>query len=195
MRYETERTGRRGHPDSATDALARGLGWFSIALGVAEVAAPGRLARALGMEGYEPLVVAYGVREIVTGVGILTSDDPAPWVWGRVAGDALDIATVAAGLSGDNPRRENAAVALVSLLGVTAVDLYCAGTLSAESPRPLAPARDYSDRSGWPRPVDAMRGAAREGGFEIPEDMRGPPALRPYRDGADATSTAATAHR
>ncbi|HEX6010571.1 MAG TPA: hypothetical protein VFY87_01955 [Geminicoccaceae bacterium] len=54
MRYGTERTGRRGHPDSATDALARGLGWFSVALGVAEVAAPGRLARALGMEGYGP---------------------------------------------------------------------------------------------------------------------------------------------
>jgi hypothetical protein len=24
MRYETERTGRRGHPDSGTDARARG---------------------------------------------------------------------------------------------------------------------------------------------------------------------------
>ena len=52
MRYETERTGRLGHPDTATDALARGLGWFSITLGVAEVTAPGRLARVLGMEGY-----------------------------------------------------------------------------------------------------------------------------------------------
>lgn len=191
MRYETERMGRRGHPDSATDALARGLGWFSIALGVAEVAAPGRLARALGMEGHEPLVIAYGAREIVTGIGILTSEDPTPWIWGRVAGDTLDIATVAAGLAGDNPRRENAAVALVSLLGVTAVDLYCARTLSAESPLPLAPARDYSDRSGWPRPVEAMRGAAREGGFEIPDDMRGPPALRAYSDGSEATSTVA----
>jgi hypothetical protein len=36
MRYETDRTGRRGHPDSTTDTLARGLGVFSIALGLAE---------------------------------------------------------------------------------------------------------------------------------------------------------------
>ena len=38
MRYETQRTGRQGHPDSQTDALARGLGVFSIALGLIEVA-------------------------------------------------------------------------------------------------------------------------------------------------------------
>ena len=36
MRYETERTRRRGHPDSNTDALARGLGVFSIALGLVD---------------------------------------------------------------------------------------------------------------------------------------------------------------
>ena len=28
------------------------------------------------------------VREIGTGIGILTSKDPSPWLWGRVAGDA-----------------------------------------------------------------------------------------------------------
>ena len=75
------------------------------------------------MDGQERAVRAYGVREIVNGIGILASDDPTPWVWGRVGGDALDIATVAAGMSGDNPRIGNAAVALVSLLGITAVDL------------------------------------------------------------------------
>ena len=90
MRYETERTGRRGHPDSTTDALARGLGVFSIALGLVEVVAARSLTRALGMEGNEALVRLYGLREIATGVGILASNDPTPWIWGRVAGDALD---------------------------------------------------------------------------------------------------------
>ena len=56
MRYETERTGRRGHPNSTTDALARGLGVFSIALGLMEVAAPRALARFLGMKGSEALI-------------------------------------------------------------------------------------------------------------------------------------------
>ena len=36
---------------SRAQGVARGLGWFSIALGVAEVAAPRALTRALGMEG------------------------------------------------------------------------------------------------------------------------------------------------
>jgi len=188
MRLDTHGNGR---PDSATHALARGLGWFSIALGMAEITAPHRLARTLGMDGHEPIVLAYGVREVVNGIGILASDDPTPWVWGRVGGDALDIATVAAGMSGDNPRIGNAAVALVSLLGITAVDLYCARGLGEERERRSAPVRDYRDRTGYPRQVQAVRGAARAGGFEIPDDFRGPPALRPYEDGTAPLSTAA----
>ena len=87
----------------------------------------------------------------------------------------------------------SAIIALVARLGTTAVDLYCANRLSEERARPPAPVRDYRDRSGWPRRVEAMRGAAREDGFEIPDDMRGPPALRPYGDGSEARSTAAAA--
>jgi hypothetical protein len=50
-------------------ALAQGLGWFSIGLGVAELAAPAQLARFLGMEEHTQLIRAYGAREIVTGIG------------------------------------------------------------------------------------------------------------------------------
>ena len=114
MRYETERTGRRGHPDSTTDALARGLGVFSIALGLIEVVAPRALARFLGMEGSEALIRGYGLREIATGVGILASNDPTPWIWGRVAGDGLDIATLMTGYEGDNPKKDNVTLALAA---------------------------------------------------------------------------------
>jgi hypothetical protein len=51
-------------PHSAADTLARGLGWFSIALGAAEVFAPQTLTRAIGMQGSESLVQAYGAREM-----------------------------------------------------------------------------------------------------------------------------------
>lgn len=37
---------------------------------------------------------------------------------------------------------------------------------------------DYSNRSGFPRSPEEMRGAARD--FEIPRDMRTPDVLRPY---------------
>ncbi len=178
MRYETARTRRRGHADTQTDMLARGLGAFSIALGLAEVLAPRMLTRALGMQGNEALVRAYGVREIATGIGILAAQDPTPWIWGRVGGDGLDLATLATGLEGDNRKRENVAMALGAVAGVTALDLYCALALSGEDTRPRPPLHDYSDRRGMPRPVEAMRGAARD--FVAPRDFRTPEAMRPW---------------
>jgi hypothetical protein len=178
MRYETERTRRRGQADTATDTLARGLGLFSIALGIAEVAAPRALARALGMKGQEGLIAGYGVREIATGIGILASKDPTPWIWGRVAGDGLDLATLATALEGNNPKKGNVGIAMAAVAGVTALDVYCAQTLSRESPHPLPPMQDYSDRTGYPRGIEQSHGAARD--FEVPSDFRTPEALRPY---------------
>ncbi len=169
MRYETGR--RRGQADSATDTLARGLGIFSIALGIAEVAAPRALARWLGMRGQARLIQAYGVREIATGIGILASKDPTPWIWGRVAGDALDLATLATAVERKNRKQENVGIAMAAVAGVTALDVYCAKALSGESPTPLPPTRDYSRRSGLPRPPEAMRGVARQD-FQVPPDMR-----------------------
>jgi hypothetical protein len=72
-------------------------------------------------------------------------------------------------------------LALAAVAGATAVDVYCAQALSRESPIPLPPMRDYSDRSGLPRPPQAMRGAARD--FEVPRDFRQPEALRPWTSG------------
>jgi hypothetical protein len=178
MRYETQSSRRPGHPDSTTDTLARGLGVFSIALGLIEVFAARSLTRALGMEGSENIVRAYGAREIATGIGILAAEDPTPWIWGRVAGDALDVATLVTGLGEDNPNRENVGLALAAVAGATALDVYCAQALSGESPVPLPPARDYSRRSGFARPPQEMRGAARD--FDVPRDFRPPEPLRPY---------------
>src|SRR4051812_34127073 len=96
-------------------SMARGLGWFSIGLGLAEVLAPRTLTRALGMEGSEQIMQAYGLREIATGIGILSSDQPAPWIWGRVGGDALDMTTLVTGLREDNPRSENVCLALAAV--------------------------------------------------------------------------------
>jgi len=178
MAYRYDEGSRRNGAGGAERALAQGLGWFSIGLGLAEVMAPQSLARFLGMDGHAGLIRLYGMREITAGVGILAQDDPTPWIWGRVAGDALDLATLAAGLERDNPRRGNVTLALAAVAGVTALDVICAQALSADRERPEPPIWDYSDRSGLPRSPLAMRGVARD--FEVPEDMRTPVAMRPY---------------
>lgn len=171
-------------PDAATGALARGLGWFSIGLGAAEVFAPRMLTRALGMEGREGLVRAYGMREIMAGVGILAARNPAPWVWSRVAGDALDLATLTSGLAGENPRKDNVGLAMAAVAGITALDVVCAQALTEEDKQaqPRFPVRDYSDRTGFPRSLDEAWGAAKD--FEVPQGYRTPELLRPYTPAA-----------
>lgn len=154
-------TSRPDRSLTKTDRVARGLGWFSLALGVAEIVAPGRLARALGLEGRERLLQAYGGREIGAGLWAL-SDTPAPAIWSRVAGDLVDLATLAAGIrEGDEEQRRNAWIALVAVAGITAVDILTAASLTAEqSERRGEPGRDYSDRSGFPRGIAQARGTA-----------------------------------
>ncbi len=108
---------------------ARGLGWFSIGLGLCEVLAGRRLARALGLEDRVTLVRLYGLREIATGIAILASGERALWLWARVAGDALDLMTLAAALKRDNPKRRNAVIAAGNVAAVTAFDVLTARQL------------------------------------------------------------------
>ena len=159
--------------DKSARHLARNLGWFSIALGALEVAAPHRLSRALGWRGAEPAIAFYGLREIATGVAILASRDPAPFVWGRVAGDALDLVSLAGGFGGSR-RKAAVGFAFGTVALVTAIDLICAQTLSADNERNRTRIPDYSNRTGLPKIAAQMRGAAAKD-FKIPADMRAAP--------------------
>jgi len=171
---------RRGNSSTGAHELAQGLGWFSIALGTLELAAPGMLARALGMEGREALLRAYGLREVATGIAILNARDPAPWLWGRVGGDALDVATLVAHYTDDNPRKDVVGLAIAAVAGVTALDVYCAAALSGDDfADEIEDFYDYGDRSGMPLAPEEMRGAASD--FEVPRDFRTPEALRPWK--------------
>ncbi len=115
------------------DQLARFLGWFSIGLGVAEIIAPRQLADLIGVENRPSVFRMMGLREIGSGVAILSQDQPASGVWSRVAGDMVDLALLGTQLDSDNPEREKTLAATMSVLGVTAVDLYTAKRLSRGS--------------------------------------------------------------
>ena len=76
--------------------LSKALGWFSIALGVAELAAPGGVARLIGVHDSDDnrrLLQAFGLRELAAGIGILAQPDRPAWLWARVGGDVLDLAS------------------------------------------------------------------------------------------------------
>ena len=172
---------------AAIGRIAQGLGWFSIALGLSEALFPLATGRSIGMPGRSTLLRTYGAREIGAGVGLLTAKDPTPWLWGRVAGDALDITTLAVELVnsrsgvrsifGTSSRRKTA-LALAVVAGVTALDVACARAATVARNRPAPP--DYGDRVGMPQSPDAMRGLAWSTGFRMPADMRVPDALRPF---------------
>lgn len=132
-----------------TQTVACGLGFFSITIGVAELVAPRFIAQLSGARVSPNVIRLYGMREIATGVGLLMAWKRGPWLWGRVAGDALDMASVR------NP------AALAALAGATAVDVAAATAVTLEENR--APQRlfDYSKRSGFPRPAAEMPGLAR----------------------------------
>lgn len=109
----------------AGDRIAKGLGWFSLALGATEVLCGRSLARWLGMENATWLLRAYGLREITTGVGILAAhrpEDRSPWMWARAGGDALDLATLSPGLHPSNPHRDRVAATMTAVAAITTLD-------------------------------------------------------------------------
>lgn len=161
---------QRKGPSSLTsaDKLARGLGWFSIGLGVVELVAPGRIARALGLEGREGLIRAYGARELASAIPTLSIDKPIGLA-ARIAGDALDLGTLSTALHQGNPKRDNAMIATALVIGITLLDLRAyAGVKAAHRRRPGSN-RDYSDRNGLPKGPEASRGLARRD-FQTPPD-------------------------
>ncbi|MFL6798350.1 MAG: hypothetical protein ACJ8F3_13150 [Xanthobacteraceae bacterium] len=144
---------------SGSDRLGKALGWFSLALGIAEMVAPERITRALGMRGKEGLVRAYGAREIASGMLCLSTERQAG-LWSRVAGDAVDVATLAAAWRQENPKRENVATALAMVAGVTLLDAVAAQSTTSRHARG-GQRRLYYDRSGFPKGLAAARAAAK----------------------------------
>ncbi|MDX2151124.1 MAG: SRPBCC family protein [Bryobacteraceae bacterium] len=117
------------------EGIATGLGWFSIGLGAAEVIAPGSVARMAGIRtgpGSQKIIRSrlYGMREIAAGAGILSQNQRAPWLWSRVAGDLIDIATLAGALASGRNDRKRVAYSLAAVAGITALDVVTAQELS-----------------------------------------------------------------
>lgn len=153
-----DRISRRA-ADHQARRTAQRVGWARIGLGLAALVAPERVARMTGLAGHDGTVRVVGLRELACGVGLVMSREPRAWMWACVAGDAMDLGVFAAQAHGDPEQAPRAAVSLMAVAGITAADVALARRMSpaldAHEPR-----FDYRDRSGFPKPPDAMRGAA-----------------------------------
>lgn len=122
--------GRRGRQTSdgkAGTGLSKGIGVFSVGLGLAEIAVPRTLARMIGVvpDGVtRGTMRALGAREIAHGVGILSRPQHPLPLWARVAGDAIDLAMLGWAMKSRRTHTERLVGAIVAVLGVAALDIY-----------------------------------------------------------------------
>lgn len=110
--------------------LANALGWFSIGLGLAELMAPRALGRAIGVGDHPQLMRALGVREITSGLGLLSQRATNAWAWSRVGGDAMDLALLGAAARNPDADPRRIAMAATAVMGVAALDVYATRALS-----------------------------------------------------------------
>jgi uncharacterized membrane protein len=116
--------------------LSGGLGWFSLGLGAAQVAAPGFVNRLIGVDDSardRALMRAVGVRELAAGTGILSRPRPVGWLWARVAGDAIDLTLLGATLGSRRNAQGRVVAATAAVAGITLLDLYTSMRLSRTS--------------------------------------------------------------
>ena len=125
----------------SADPLARALGYFSLALGAAELAAPAAMARLMGASHdtrTTSVVRAMGARELGHGIAILTRPGFAGPLWSRVAGDVADIGFLSSAYGADYANKRRVLAVGAAVLGVTVLDVLCARRLNHQRPRHMA---------------------------------------------------------
>ena len=128
--YAAQRA-KQGLPSTSAKRLAKGLGWFSVGLGLAELLAPRAIAKISGVSNtHTGLIRLYGARELASGIAIFAQEKPTEAVWARVGGDALDLVSLGVAGTSPNVKLGRLAFATANVLAVTALDVICALQLS-----------------------------------------------------------------
>jgi uncharacterized membrane protein len=114
---------------SSRPAGARALGVLSAALGLPLLVRPRELLRAIGVPDgrlQTQLAGVVGSRELVAAAGLLSRPGPV-WLWGRVAGDAMDLSLLGwASIRSTGERQRRTVLATVAVAGITVIDLLAA---------------------------------------------------------------------
>jgi uncharacterized membrane protein len=128
------------------EQLGSALGWLSIGLGVAHLFAPRAMARTTGLPYWPMLIRAVGVREIVSGVGLITHPTDQVWRWSRVAGDAMDLTMLGVAAAHPEGNRQRLASTAAAVASVTAVDLRAGNPPRFTPSRQLLPGPQHGVR-------------------------------------------------
>jgi uncharacterized membrane protein len=121
------------------------LGWLSVGLGLAALLAPRKLGELTGVDDRQGLIRLVGVRELVSGIGLLTQPSKSPWLWSRVAGDLMDLAVLGSAHRGTGRGRSRAIGTAAVVAAIGAAD---AAASLLESRRAARVAPDtYFDRT------------------------------------------------
>ena len=140
--------------------LGQMLGALSIGLGVLDLLAARRIARFLGIRGSEGLIRACGLREVVTGLGLIGSRNRTPWILSRVGGDVMDVAGLSAGLRKGNKQKRNIGIALAAVGALTALDLLYARSLSRAKGRRGATEEEFGTAGAAEQEMEILHGEA-----------------------------------
>src|SRR5687768_13058284 len=139
----SEGGGRERLPElGAKRTSARGLAWFSVGLGLAQIFAPRAMVHKIGLAANrrtERVMMACGLRELACGMGLFAGGKSSTWLWLRVGGDLLDLALLGTAKPADDDdgaakKRRMALAAVGSALMVDAIAARHHST-GAEAPR------------------------------------------------------------
>jgi uncharacterized membrane protein len=118
------------------------LGWFSVGLGLLRIVAPRGLGRAMGVGHHPVLMRLCGLRELASGIGLLSERSPAAFAWSRVAGDAMDLMLLRSALRSPGSSKAKIAAAATLIASVTAIDIFASQQMTRSAlARPKEPLR------------------------------------------------------
>ncbi|MBC8089000.1 MAG: SRPBCC family protein [Phycisphaerae bacterium] len=108
------------------------LGAFSIGLGIAQIVAPRKFARMVGIKpnAFSSTAIRLcGMREIGAGIGMVFQPQRPEWAWARVAGDLVDVAALTRSSRNTRNNKGRLVVAAASALAITGLDIARASQL------------------------------------------------------------------
>jgi len=123
-----------------SDRLSRAIGWSSVGVGAAQIAAPAAIARAIGLDpdGRASLAArVMGVANLAIGAGLIVRPRRGSRMWARIAGDALGVGLLALTASGQRTRDRRVVTALAASGTILALDALAARRLLRERRPPV----------------------------------------------------------